>query len=149
MTTDQQSLPGPVSRPLEALPAQPLDPDTQGPVPRQHATGFNLDAFAGALAARDVAYVLSRYALDATIRVVGPNHPPAAALIVTGRRAIAHWLHACATAQHDLEVVHLINGGDRISFAQRSQRFDGTAALLTSAAELHDGLIASQHTILA
>jgi hypothetical protein len=128
-----------------------LNPRThgRGRVPGCRAAFFDLDAFTRALTDRDLDYQLSRYARDADIRVVDPDNPPAAPLLVHGSTAIRGWLSDSDADSLDLEVTHAIDGGDRVAFTGCWRRRDGVAVVATSAAELSDGLITLQHTILA
>lgn len=114
---------------------------------REVATTFDLTAFERALVACDIPELATCYADDADIRVVGDEHPPYAPLLVSGRQAISVWLATYAWPDLDREVVHLVDGGDRIAFTQCWRRTDGTVTLLTSTAELLDGLISVQHTL--
>jgi hypothetical protein len=117
-------------------------------VPGQTMPAFDLHAFTQALEHRDVDYQLARYAPDADIRVVDPDHPPATPQTVQGTQAIHAWLLDASTRDLDLHVTHLVDGGDRIAFTQCWHHQDGTEVMATSTAELQNGLITTQHTIL-
>jgi hypothetical protein len=118
-------------------------------VPGQQAPRFDLNAFSRALAQRDVDYQLARYAPDAEIRVVDPNNPPTAPRTVSGAPAIHAWLLDASAREVGLHVTHLVDGGDRVAFTACWQHEDGTEVESASTAELHNGLITTQHTILA
>lgn len=127
-----------------------LDPRThgRGRVPGPKLTGFNLLAFVQALEERDVAYQSARYAPDADVRIVDPDNPPSAPQRLHGRPAIHAWLLHASTRDLDLQVTHLVDGGDRVAFTERWHHQDGTAAVATSTAEIEDGLITMRHTII-
>jgi hypothetical protein len=118
-------------------------------VPGQQAPRFDLNAFSRALEQRDVDYQLTRYAPDADIRIVDPNNPPGAPRTLRGAQAIQAWLLDASAREVDLHVTHLVDGGDRVAFTQCWQHEDGTEVVATSTAELQNGLITTQHTILA
>ena len=126
-----------------------LNPHLHGKsrVPGQTAHAFNLDAFIRAVEQRDIDYQLARYAPDADIRIIDPNHPPATPRTLHGAQAIRAWLSNASS--HDLRVTHLVDGGDRIAFTEHWHHDDGTDVVATSTAELQDGVITTQHTILA
>ena len=108
---------------------------------------FDLAAFVGAVEDHDVDYQLSRYAPDADIRVVDLDDPPPAARTIRGSQALWSWLdHADALG---VEVTRRLDGGDRVAYTEHWRRTDGTDVVSTSTAELADGLITTQHTILA
>lgn len=48
-----------------------------------------------------------------------------------------------------MEVTHCLDGGDRVAFTEHWRRTDGTDVVSTSIAELADGLVTTEHTILA
>jgi hypothetical protein len=118
-------------------------------VPGQATPEFDLNAFSQAREQRDIDYQLTRYAPDADIRIVDPNHPPAAPRTVLGASAIQAWLLEASARDLDLHVTHLVDGGDRVAFTECWHHVDGTNVVATSTAELQDGLITTQHTILA
>jgi hypothetical protein len=127
-----------------------LNPRThgRGRVPGRRAAAFDLETFSHALADRDLDYQLSRYAADADIRIVDPDNPPNDPHLVQGIAAVRRWLWDSDAKQLDLQVTHAVDGGDRVAFTERWYDRDGTAVLATSTAELADGLITVQHTIL-
>ncbi len=121
----------------------------EGRVPGRRGPTFDLAAFGHALEQRDLAYQLARYATDADIRIVDPDNPPAAPRVMHGTPAIRTWLLASEGDDLDVEVTHLVDGGDRVAYTQRWHHHNGTAVLATSTAELQNGHITTQHTILA
>ena len=131
-------------------PERRLDPRAHGVrrVPCRHTSAFDLCAFGDAVERRDLAYQLARYAPNADIRIVDPDHPPSAPRVVRGTSAIRTWLFESDAGGLDVEVTHLVDGGDRFAFTQRRRRVDGTAVVEVSTAELQAGMITTQHTIL-
>jgi hypothetical protein len=126
-----------------------LDPllHGRGRVPGQRRRMFDLVTYAAARRRHDVAYQLACYAVDAEIRVDGPDSPPPAGRTIRGGRAITAWLEGSDAL--DVEVTDLVDGGDRVAFTESWQRRDGTAVVATSTLELGDGRITAQHTVLA
>jgi hypothetical protein len=107
---------------------------------------FDLATFGSALRTGDLGYQLACYAADAEIRIVSDARP--APLVVSGTCSIWSWLLESAAPHAGCLVPHLVDGGDRIAFTQRWRTTDGTKAVLISTAELQDGLITTQHTIV-
>ncbi len=116
------------------------------------AAPFDLTGFAEALTAGDVGYQLACYAVDAEVRITADcpamDSPSPRPRVVAGRRAIAIWLHESARNHPSSEVSRLVDGGDRVAFTRDWRNPDGTMSLAISTAELLDGLITTQHTIL-
>ncbi len=141
---------------------QVLRTDTRGPReialnPRTHGRGrvpgrtrprFDLDTFGRALERHDTDYQLSCYAPEADIRIVDPDNPPRAPRLVRGSAAVRDWLLHNSAGELDLRVTHKVDGGDRIAFTERWHYQDGIEGQATSTAEVEDGLITTQHTIL-
>lgn len=67
---------------------------------------------------------------------------------MTGTQAISAWLHESASSNGPSVVSHLVDGGDRVAFTRLWHDVDGTTAVAVNTAELRDGLITTQHTIL-
>lgn len=126
-----------------------LDPirHGRGRVPGQARRVFDLATFVTARRRRDVAYQLACYAVDAEIRVVGPDNPPPTGRTIRGTRAITAWLEGADAL--GVDVTDLVDGGDRVAFTESWQQRDGTAVVATSTLELADGRITAQHTLLA
>lgn len=117
-------------------------PSSPGP----SAAEFDLVAFGHALQSGDLGYQLARYAQDADIRIAA--EPGSAPRVVSGTRAIWSWLLESAASDPAPAVSHLVDGGDRVAFTQQWLASDGTTGVSISTAELQDGLITTQHTIL-
>jgi hypothetical protein len=141
--------------------AHPVDPPTgttheERPDRRGHGVtrlpvrhpAFDLQGFRKAWERRDLAYQLARYAPDADIRIVDPDHPPSAPRHVCGTSQILSWLLESEERDLDPEVTQLIDGGDRFAVSQRWHYADGTSVVAVSTAELQDALITTQHTIV-
>lgn len=107
---------------------------------------FDLAGFGRALEQRDIAYQLACYASDADIRVVDPDNPSTAPRTIRGTDALRSWLTDCSS--HSVDVTRLVDGADRVAFAQCWYRPDGLTVVATSTAELCDALISTQHTNL-
>jgi hypothetical protein len=108
---------------------------------------FDLIGFARTGEHGDAAARAVWYAADAEIHVVDPVSPPPGFRAVRGRPAIRAWfdsLDAC-----DGLVTDLVDGGDVVAFTERWTRGDGTSVVAASTAEVRDGLVAVQHTVLA
>lgn len=135
---------------LYAVPEIALDPRTHGKarVPGVIAPQFDLEAFSRALEQGDTGYQLSCYAPDAIVRIVDPDNPPSAPSTVWGAAAIGRWLLDGRIRDLGLYVTDQVDGGDRIAFSQRWHYQDGTEGQATSTAELQEGLIIAQHTLL-
>lgn len=116
-------------------------------VPGDVRRRFDLHAFSRAREQHDVEYQASCYELTANLRIVDPEHPPSAPLIVVGRASIRTWLLNFSARSLDRHVTHLVDGGDRVAFAERWHDPDGLEILAASTAELDGALITTQHTI--
>jgi hypothetical protein len=121
----------------------------KGRVPGQEEARFDLDAFTEAMERRDIDYQVANYASDADIRIVGPDNPPSAPRIVNGSEAIRDWLRASTAHTLDLLVTNLVDGGNRVAFTEQSRHEDGTDLVASSTADVAEGLINIQRTILA
>jgi ketosteroid isomerase-like protein len=122
-----------------------LDPGEGRVLGRRRAT-FDLAAYVAALERRDLVHQLACYAPDATVCVVDPDSPPPGARTIAGTPAIRAWLDGFDAP--GVEITHVVDGGDRVALTGRWRRRDGTAVVATSTAELRDGLITAQHTVL-
>ena len=109
-------------------------------------TPFDLAAFGRALTRGDLARQLTCYAEEAAIRIT-TDTSTTEPRVVSGTRAISAWLLELASADPPSVVSRLVDGGDRVAFSQRWRSPDGTTVLAVTA-ELQDGLITTQHTIL-
>jgi hypothetical protein len=145
MTTDQTTRPTRSSGPGTRAPSRFDLSAFELPAPELPA--FDLPAFGRALTTGDLGDQLARYAADAEIRITTDTRttPPR---VVSGTRAIWAWLHECSSADPPSVVSRLVDGGERVAFSQRWRDPDGTTVLLVSTADLQDGLITRQHTIL-
>jgi len=133
--------------PQARRPDQQVSGVTQLPV--RLPPSFDLHGFREAVERRDLAYQLARYAADADIRIVDPDHPASEPRLLRGTSDILSWLVDSDESTLDVEVTNLIDGGDRFAFTQQWRTADGTAVVAVNTAELQDGLITTQHSILA
>ena len=150
MTTFQASRGSATPGPAPAgTPERRLDHRLHGVrrIPCRHLPTFDLSAFGDAVERRDLTYQLARYAPDADIRIVDPDHPPSGPRVVRGTLGIRTWLFESDVDGLDVRVTHLVDGGDRFAFTQRRRHVDGTVFVEVSTAELQNGLITTQHTI--
>ena len=122
-----------------------LDPQ---PATTETHVGFDLTAFGRAIERGDLGYLITAYAEDAEVRLTDPDTPPMAPRVLRGRRAIAHWLEAETRADCSHRVVRLVDGRDRVAYTEERQHVDGTHEIAASTAELHNGMIGLQHTVL-
>jgi hypothetical protein len=116
--------------------------------PGQIGRGFDLGVFSQAIEQRNIDYQFSRYAADADIRIVDPDNPPTAPLILSGMSAIRNWLLIANDRDIDIHVDGLIDGGDRVAFTKSCREQDGRETLAINTAEIEDGRISTQHTIV-
>ena len=110
-------------------------------------TSFDLAAFGRALTRGDLGRQLGCYAEEAEVRIT-TDFPTTAPRVVSGTRAISAWLLESASADPPSVGSRLVDGGGRVAFSQRWRSPDGSTLLAVSTAELQDGLITTQHTIL-
>ena len=152
MTTPQAlTVHEPVSAPHQEAPERRPDLRVSGvtQLPIRRTRAFDLQGFCQAVERGDLVYQLARYAPDADVRIVDPDHPPSDPRILRGTSDILTWLVDFETCDLGVEITHLIDGGDRFAFTQQWRTVDGTAVVAVSTSELQDGLIAMQHIIVA
>jgi ketosteroid isomerase-like protein len=109
---------------------------------------FDLTEFGRALERGDLDYLVAAYAHDAEVRLTDPDTPPLAPRVLRGRKAIADWLEAEVRADCSHRVVRLVEGKDRVAYTEERQHLDGTHEVAASTAELRNGVIGLQHTLL-
>jgi hypothetical protein len=109
---------------------------------------FDLMEFSRAIDASDVEYQIAVYADSAEVEVVDPDNPPSSPHVLKGKNAIADWVRGNCQRNVRQRVVRIIDGDDRIAYTVSQVRRDGSHEIATSTAELHDGLVTQQHTIL-
>ncbi|GAB2580092.1 nuclear transport factor 2 family protein [Microlunatus antarcticus] len=119
----------------------------RGRVPGRRGPVFDLTGFVRAREHRDLGARVAWYAEDADIHVVDPASPPPGSRTVHGRPAIRAWFDSLDAAGG--LVTDLVDGGDVVAFTERWTRRDGTSVVAASTAEVRDGLVAVQRTVLA
>jgi hypothetical protein len=114
-------------------------------VPGRH---FDMMEFARAIDTRDTEYQIAVYADCAELEVIDRDNPPSAPQVLKGKNAIADWVRSCCQQNVAQHVVKTIDGADRIAYTVAQVQRDGSYELATSTAELRDGLVTEQQTIL-
>jgi hypothetical protein len=120
------------------------------PLARSEVTGRNFDLmeFSRAIDASDAEYQIAAYADCAEVQVIDPDNPPSSPYVLKGKNAIADWVRTTAKDMSDQRVVRTIDGDDRIAYTVAQVQRDGSHQIAISTAELCDGLVTEQHTIL-
>lgn len=109
---------------------------------------FDLVAFGRAMEDRDFNFLVASYADDAEIRLTDPDTRPLTPRILRGRQAITQWLREECSADITHRMVRLVNGLDRVAYTEERLHLDGTHEVAASTAELENGVISLQHTVL-
>jgi hypothetical protein len=109
---------------------------------------FNLMEFLRAIDASDAEYQIATYADCAEVEVIDPDNPPSSPHVLKGKNAIADWVRTNCKKSVIQRVVRTIDGDDRIAYTVAQVQRDGSHDIATSTAELRDGLVTQQHTIL-
>jgi len=122
-----------------------LDPQ---PSPGHNPDRFDLDAFGRAIELNDLDFLVAAYAEDAQVRLTDPDTPPLAPRVLRGREAVTDWLRADTRADCSRRVVRMVDGLDRVAYSEERLYADGTHEIAASTAEVSDGLIRVQHTVL-
>lgn len=109
---------------------------------------FDLTEFSRAIDASDAEVQIAAYADCAEIEVIGPDNPPSSPHVVKGKNAIADWVRSNCRRNLMQRVVRAIDGNSEIAYTVAQVKRDGTHEIATSTAELRDGLVTQQQTIL-
>jgi hypothetical protein len=109
---------------------------------------FNLGTLVRAIESRDAGCQISMYAEDAEVRVVDPDHPPQAPMVLRGKPSIGSWIFDLCSLAMTHEVMDLVDGGDLVAFTEKGRYRDGTMVVSTSTLALRDGLIVRQRVVL-
>jgi len=109
---------------------------------------FDLDGFGRAIELNDLSVLIAAYADDAEVRLTDPDTPPMAPRVLRGRAAVADWLRADTRADCSRRVVRMVDGLDRVAYSEERQYADGTHEIAASTAEVRNGRIRMQHTVL-
>ena len=114
------------------------------PQPRR----FDLEAFGRAIESQNTDAQLAAYAVDADLTVIDPDNPPSSPHVLSGKDAIATWLRGSCAANTEQRMARMIDGGDQIAYTVEQLNRDGTHEIATSMADIMDGLITAQQTVL-
>jgi hypothetical protein len=109
---------------------------------------FDLLEFGRAIDASDAETQIAAYADSAEVEVIDPDNPPSSPRVLKGKSAIADWVRSNCQRNLRQRVVRFIDGDDRIAYTVEHVQRDGSHAIASSTAELRDGLVTQQHTIL-
>jgi hypothetical protein len=109
---------------------------------------FDLMEFSRAIDASDAEYQIAAYADSAEVEVIDPDNPPSSPHVLKGKNAIADWVRSNCQRNVLQRVVRAIDGDDRVAYTVSQVQRDGSHEIATSTAELQDGLVTQQHTIL-
>ena len=110
---------------------------------------LDLAAFNRAIDTSDAESQIAVYDDSAEVQVIDADNPPSAPRVLKGKDAIADWVRSNCQPQVSRRVVRLINGADRIAYTVAQVQDDGSPEIVaTSTAELRDGLVTHEHTIL-
>jgi len=104
---------------------------------------------AAATESRDADAILAHYAHDATLRVLGRDHPPSSPQTITGRTDIgAHYPEVCGrNIQHD--VCDMLSNAAGLAYIRHCRCPDGTLVVCSIVATIRDGLIIRQIAVQA
>jgi len=112
------------------------------------AREFDLTTFARSLLRADLDLQIAAYADGAELRIVNPDNPPRLPRTLRGKSEIEAWLRSEPAQRVVVQVSNLIEDGERIAFTEVRRYSDGGHEIAASTAELYDGLITRQLTIL-
>jgi hypothetical protein len=80
--------------------------------------------------------------------VIDPDNPPSSPHIFTGREAISRWLRDSCEANAVQRTTRMIDGRGQIAYTVEQRNRDGTREIATSTADVANGLITAQQTVL-
>ena len=109
---------------------------------------FDLMEFSRAIDASDAETQIAAYAECAEVEVIDPDNPPSSPHVVKGKNAIADWVRSNCRRNLRQRVVRAIDGDSEIAYTVAQVQQDGTQEIVTSTAELRNGLVTQQQTIL-
>ena len=112
------------------------------------AREFDLTTFARSLLRADLDLQIAAYADAAELRIVNPDNPPRLPRTLRGKSEIEAWIRSEPAQRIVVQVSNLIEDGERIAFTEVRRYSDGGHEIAASTAELYDGLITRQLTIL-
>ena len=109
---------------------------------------FDLMDFVRAIDASDAETQIAAYADSAEVEVIDLDNPPSSPHVLRGKSAIADWVRSNCRSHVRQRVVRTIAGDDGIAYTVAQVQRDGSHEIATSTAELRDGLVTQQQTIL-
>jgi ketosteroid isomerase-like protein len=109
---------------------------------------FDLKAFGRAIESQDTDTQLAAYADDAVLTVIDPDNPPSSPHLVSGKDAISTWLRGSCESNTVQRTARMIDGAGQIAYTVEQLNLDGTHEIATSMADISDGLITAQQTVL-
>ena len=109
---------------------------------------FDLKEFIRAIDTSDAESQIAAYADCAELEVIDPDNPPSCPQVLRGKNAIADWVRSNCQSNVMQRVIRTIDGDDHIAYTVAQVQPDGSHQVATSTAELRDGLVTEQHTIL-
>ena len=109
---------------------------------------FDLKAFGRAIESQDTETQLAAYADDAELTVIDPDNPPSSPHVLSGKDAIATWLRGSCESNTVQRTARMIDAVDQIAYTVEQLNRDGTHEIATSMADVCDGLITAQQTVL-
>jgi hypothetical protein len=109
---------------------------------------FDLRAFGHAIEAQDTDAQLTAYAEDAELTVIDPDNPPSSPHVLSGKHAIGTWLRGSCEANTVQRTARMIDGAGQIAYTVEQLNRDGTHEIATSMADIREGLITVQQTVL-
>ena len=112
------------------------------------ARHFDLTEFSRAIDAGDAETQIAAYADCAEVELIDPDNPPSSPHVLKGKDAIADWVRNNCQNNVTQRVVRAIDGDDGIAYTVAQVLRDGSQEIATSTAELRDGLVTQQQTIL-
>jgi hypothetical protein len=120
------------------------------PLAKSGVTGrlFDLIELSRAIDAGDAETQIAAYADCAEVELIDSDNPPSSPHIVKGKDAIADWVRSNCQDNVTQRVVRAIDGDDGIAYTVAQVLRDGSHEIATTIAELRDGLVTQQQTIL-
>ena len=96
----------------------------------------------------DLDLQIAAYADHAELRVINPDNPPRLPRTLKGKSQIEAWIRGEPAQRIVVQVSNLVEAGERIAFTEVRRYSDGGHEIAVSTADLADGLITRQLTVL-
>jgi hypothetical protein len=109
---------------------------------------FDLWAFGRAIESQDTDTQLAAYAVAAVLTVIDPDNPPSSPHVLVGKDAIGTWIRDSCEANTFQRTARMIDGVGQIAYTVEQLNRDGTHEIATSMADIGNGLITAQQTVL-